>query len=121
MEKINLAEKFALFQETWTPKIVGQLNGQFIKLAKCEGRMVWHSHADEDEFFLVVAGTLVIHLRDRDVRLEAGEGFIVPRGVEHCPEAEGLAQVLLFEPMATAHTGELEAECTVAVEDQEWI
>jgi len=121
MEKINLADKFAQFEETWTPKIVGELNGQYIELAKVEGKLVWHAHADEDEFFYVVRGKLTIHLRDRDVHLSEGEGFIVPRGVEHNPEAAEVAHVLLFEPKATAHTGTTESELTVPVELQERI
>lgn len=120
-EPINLAEKFASFSERWTPKIVGELNGQYVKLAKLEGDFVWHAHAEEDELFLVVAGKLTIHLRDRSVTLGPGELFIVPAGVEHRPEAGEETHVLLFEPKATAHTGEVESDRTVATERQEWI
>ena len=119
--KVNLAEKFASFSEQWTPKVVGELNGQWVKLAKVEGDFVWHDHAHEDELFLVIAGKLTIHLRDRSVELEAGEFFIVPAGVEHRPEASEEAQILLFEPKSTAHTGVVESERTVTPDRQEWI
>ena len=118
-DKINLAEKLSLFQETWTPKIVGALNGQEVKLAKIHGEFVWHAHENEDELFLVLEGSLVMHLRDREVPLETGDMFIVPRGVEHNPVSEQGASVLLFEPAATKHTGELVVDRTVT--DPEWI
>ncbi len=108
MQKVNLAEKLALFTETWTPKIVGELNGQQLKLAKLKGEFVWHAHAGEDEMFLVLEGSLTLRLRDREVSLQAGEFFIVPAGVEHLPVSPGGASVLLFEPAATAHTGGVE-------------
>ena len=117
--KVNLAQKFALFHEQWTPKIVGELNGQLVKLAKVQGEFLWHAHDDEDELFLVVHGALTIRLRDRDVHLNEGEFFIVPRGVEHMPIAEKEAHILLFEPKATAHTGKVQSERTV--EQQGWI
>jgi mannose-6-phosphate isomerase-like protein (cupin superfamily) len=107
VEKVNLAEKFALFSDHWAPKIVGELNGQMVKLAKLQGEFVWHKHDNEDELFLVVRGRLLIRLRDRDVELEPGEFFIVPRGVEHLPVALGEAHVLLFEPAATLNTGDV--------------
>ena len=119
VEKVNLAEKFGLFDETWSPRIVGELNGQYVKLAKLKGEFVWHRHQAEDEMFLVVHGQLVIKFRDRDVVLEVGEFLIVPRGVEHCPAAEEECHVLLFEPVATAHTGDVESER--AVDQQAWI
>ena len=103
-DKVNLAGKLAQFTETWSPRIVGALNGQHVKLVKVEGEFVWHHHADEDELFLVLEGRLAIHLRDRTVTLEAGEFFIVPRGIEHKPEAESLTHVLVFEPAATLNT-----------------
>jgi len=119
-EKVNLAEKFSRFRETWTPKIVGELNGQHVKLARLSGEFVWHSHADEDELFLVVEGRLVIRLRDRDVTLDKGEFFIVPKGVEHLPVApDGEAQVLLLEPAGTLNTGDVRDARTV--EAPEWI
>ena len=118
-DKIVLREKLAAFRETWTPKIVGELNGQYVKLAKLEGEFVWHSHAQEDELFLVLEGELTLRLREREVHLAAGEMFIVPRGVEHLPLSPGGASVLLFEPRSTAHTGEVRSELTV--DDPEWI
>ena len=119
MEKVNLAEKFGLFDEHWSPRIVGELNGQYVKLAKLKGEFLWHRHEAEDEMFLVVRGQLVIKLRNRDVVLNTGEFLIVPRGVEHCPAAEEECHVLLFEPVATAHTGDVESER--AVDQQAWI
>lgn len=113
MDKVNLAEKFRMFDERWSPRIVGELNGQYVKLAKLEGEFVWHQHEEEDELFLVVKGRLVIKLPWEVVTLEEGEFFIVPRGVEHCPVAEEEAHVLLFEPVATAHTGNVQSERTV--------
>lgn len=113
MQKVNLNQKLALFQETWTPKIVGELNGQQIKLAKLQGEFVWHAHEHEDEMFLVLEGELKIQLRDREVELKAGEFFIVPAGVEHNPISAGGASVMLFEPAATAHTGDVEHERSV--------
>ena len=113
MEKVNLTEKFGLFEELWTPKIVGELNGQYVKLAKTKGEFVWHKHDTEDELFLVVSGTLTIKLRDKDIRLEHGELLIVPKGVEHKPISENEAHVLVFEPKSTKHTGDVESEITV--------
>ena len=114
MEKINLAEKFGLFEEQWSPKLVGELNGQHVKLAKVQGEFIWHRHDDEDELFLVIKGRLMIKLRDRDVTLDEGELFIVPRGVEHKPVAEEEAYILMFEPASTRNTGNLQNERTVA-------
>ena len=117
--KINLSQKFSLFHDRWTPKIVGELNGQYVKLAKILGEFVWHQHEGEDEFFLVVKGRMVIKLRDRDVALEEGEFYIVPRGVDHKPVAEQEAHILLLEPKSTLHTGNVRTEKTV--DKQEWI
>ncbi len=114
MEKVNLAEKFGLFDEHWSPKIVGALNGQHVKLVKVKGAFVWHRHEAEDELFLVVKGRLVIQLRERDVPLGEGEFFIVPRGVEHRPVAEEEVHLLLFEPATTRNTGDVEDARTVA-------
>jgi mannose-6-phosphate isomerase-like protein (cupin superfamily) len=105
MDKVNLAEKLAMIREMWSPKIVGELNGQYVKLVKFEGEYVWHSHANEDEMFYVVSGKLDIELRDRIVDLEPGEFFIVPRGVEHRPVALPRAEIMLFEPASTVNTG----------------
>lgn len=119
MEKVNLAEKFSLFQEHWSPKIVAELNGQYVKLAKLRGNFVWHQHEAEDELFLVVKGRLAIKLPGRDVSLDEGEFLVVPRGVEHCPVAEDEVHVLLFEPQSTAHTGDVQSERSV--ETLDWI
>ncbi len=113
MEKVNLAEKLALFRDYWSPKIVGELNGQYVKLAKLKGEFVWHRHEREDEMFLVIAGRLRLQLRDRSVELGEGELFIVPRGVEHLPIAEDECHVLLFEPAATLNTGDVRNARTV--------
>ena len=113
MEKVNLSNKFDLFDEYWSPKIVGELNGQYVKLAKLLGEFLWHQHEAEDELFLVVKGRLVIKLRQQDVVLNAGEFFIVPRGLEHKPVAEHEVHVLLFEPRSTQHTGNVKSERTV--------
>ena len=110
---INIAKKLSLFDATWTPKIIGELNGQQVKLAKLQGELMWHAHADEDELFLVLDGELTIQMRDREVHLKKGEMYIVPKGVEHNPVAERGASVLLFEPAQTKHTGEHITERTV--------
>ena len=121
-KRVNLREKFQLFEDYWTPKIVGELNGQYVKLAKFKGEMVWHSHENEDQFFQVIDGSIIIHLRDRKITLTEGECFIVPKGVEHKPEAKEEAHVMMFEPKATEHTGSVKSDLlTVNIEDQEWI
>ena len=114
MEKVNLEDKFGRFIEFWSPKIVGELNGQYVKLVKVKGEFVWHQHEREDELFLVFKGRLTIQFRDRDVALEVGEFLVVPAGVEHKPVAEEEAQVLLFEPQSTLNTGNVRNERTVA-------
>jgi mannose-6-phosphate isomerase-like protein (cupin superfamily) len=119
MDKVNLSEKFNLFDEFWTPKIAGELNGQYVKLAKTQGEFVWHKHDTEDEFFLVVSGTLTIKLRDKDIDLNPGEFLIVPKGVEHKPVSENEAHILVFEPKGTKHTGDVESDMTVQKFD--WI
>jgi len=104
---INLAEKFGSFSEAWTPKLAGEVNGMHIKLAKFRGDFDWHSHADEDELFLVVKGTMRMAFRDKTEIVHAGEFIIVPRGVEHRPGSEtGECHVLLFEPASTVNTGD---------------
>ncbi len=113
MQKVNLADAFASFTEPWSPRIAAELNGQEVRLAKLEGPFVWHRHADADELFLVVKGHLTLRLRDRDIELEEGELFVVPRGVEHLPVAEAECHVLFFEPAGTLNTGEAENERTV--------
>ncbi|MBW4514333.1 MAG: cupin domain-containing protein [Timaviella obliquedivisa GSE-PSE-MK23-08B] len=114
MEKVNLAEKLAVFADHWNPKIVGELNGQQVKLVKFQGEFVWHHHDTEDELFLVVQGRFRMEFRDRQVWLEAGEFIIVPHGVEHRPVAEEEVHVLLFEPATTLNTGNAESNLTVA-------
>lgn len=113
IQKVNLAEKFALFHEQWNPKIVGELNGQYVKLAKLQGEFLWHKHDDEDELFLVISGELHIKLREREISLHEGEFVIIPAGVEHLPYARDEAQVLLFEPRSTLNTGDVRNERTV--------
>lgn len=112
-EKVNLAEKLRQFTERWSPRIVGELNGQHVKLVKLEGEFVWHHHEREDELFLVLRGHLSLHLRDRIVELDEGEFFIVPRGVEHKPVAAVETHVLLLEPDSTLNTGNVRNERTV--------
>jgi len=114
IEKANLAHKFSLFQDYWSPKVAGELNDSYIKLAKLKGEFVWHHHEAEDELFLVVKGKLLIKLRDQDIWLEEGEFVIIPRGVEHLPIAKEEAQVLLLEPKSTLNTGNVQSERTVA-------
>ena len=113
MDKVNLAQKFSLFEEYWSPKIVGELNGQMVKIVKMKGEFLWHHHEVEDELFLVVRGRMIIQLRDRDITLEEGEFFIVPHGVEHKPVAEEEAHILMFEPKSTLNTGNVRDERTV--------
>ena len=105
LEKVNLLEKLAQFGEHWSPKIVGELNGQHVKLVKLLGEFVWHHHEDEDELFLVVEGRLRMEFRERSEWVEEGEFIVVPRGVEHRLVAEEEASVLLFEPVDTLNTG----------------
>ena len=112
MNKINLLEKFALFNEHWSPKIAGELNGQQVKLAKLKGEFVWHKHDEEDELFFVVKGSFNMELRDKTIVLSEGEFLIVPRGVEHRPVAATEAWVMLFEPATTLNTGNVIDEKT---------
>jgi len=119
MEKISLSDKLSRFTDHWRPKIVGQLNGQQVKLAKLQGEFVWHAHEKEDELFLVIEGRLVIQLRDREIVLDPGEFVIIPRGIEHKPVADEEVHVLLFEPASTLNTGTLRNERTV--EQLDWI
>jgi mannose-6-phosphate isomerase-like protein (cupin superfamily) len=114
VEKVSLSEKLSAFSDTWRPRIVGELNGQQVKLVKVRGEFVWHRHAGEDEMFLVLRGHLTLELRDGKVDLDEGEFCIVPRGVEHRPLARGEAHLLLFEPASTLNTGDVTNERTVA-------
>ena len=119
MEVVNLEEKFGRFLDYWSPKIVGELNGQFVKLVKLKGKFVWHQHETEDELFLVVHGRLRIKLRDREVLINPGEFLIVPKGVEHCPIADEECHVVLLEPASTLNTGNVRNELTI--EHLQWI
>jgi mannose-6-phosphate isomerase-like protein (cupin superfamily) len=112
MQKVNLSDKLARFSAHWQPKIVGELNGQHVKVVKFKGPFTWHSHEHEDELFLVVRGRFRMELRDGDIELEAGELLIVPRGVEHRPVADEEVEVLLFEPAGTLNTGNVRDERT---------
>ena len=114
MDKVNIAEKFTRFADYWSPKIVGEVNDMQVKLAKLKGEFIWHHHDREDELFLVIKGRLRMRLRDRDVVIEPGEFFIVPRGVEHLPVAEEEVHLLLLEPKSTLNTGNVVNERTVA-------
>jgi mannose-6-phosphate isomerase-like protein (cupin superfamily) len=113
MEKVNIAEKLALFTEHWKPKIIAELNGQHVKLSKFRGEFVWHRHENEDEMFLAISGRFRIEFRDRTVWLEPGELIVVPRGVEHRPVADEEVAALLFEPAATLNTGNVRDAKTV--------
>lgn len=117
MEKINLLEKFTQFDDTWNPKIVGELNNQQVKLVKLHGEFIWHKHDREDELFMVVKGVLKIEFHDRVEVLHENEMLVVPRGIEHKPVAEGEAWVLLFEPSTTLNTGNIRNDRTKEVLD----
>ena len=106
MLKINLKDKMNLFNEYWTPKIIGDLNDSYVKLAKLKGEFVWHKHDNEDELFLIIKGTLIIKFRDHDVTLNEGELIIIPKGVPHMPVADEEVHVLLIEPKTTLNTGD---------------
>lgn len=112
IQKINLTEKLNVFTDHWNPRIVGELNGQHVKLAKLCGAFVWHQHDIEDEMFLVLKGTLRMELRDGAIDIQEGEFLIVPHGVEHRPVADEEAHVLLFEPATTRNTGDVQSEFT---------
>ena len=117
-EPINILDKFALISDHWQPRIVGELNDQYVKLAKLKGEFIWHQHEDEDELFLVMEGTLTIKLHDRDLTVGEGEFVIIPRGVAHKPVTEDEVHVLLLEPKTTVNTGNVRNERTTA---DEWI
>ena len=120
VEKVDLREKLDRFSERWSPRIIGELNGQHVKLAKVEGEFVWHHHEGGDELFLVLRGRLTIQLRDRDVHLEEGELLIVPKGVEHRPVAEKEVHVMLFEPITTRNTGDNQSS-ELTQKEVEWL
>lgn len=113
MEKVNLEEKLSRITQPWQPHIVGELNGQHVKLAKLDGEFVWHHHDNEDELFLIIKGQLDLELRDRTISLASGEFYIVPRGVEHRPVAREPVELLLFEPIGTLNTGNVLTERTI--------
>ena len=121
IEAINIMKKFSLFNEEWTPKIIGELNGQYVKVCKLKDDFVWHSHKNEDELFMVFKGTLLIDFRDgRTVSVKEGEVLIIPKVVEHRPHTNGeIVFNLLFEPKTTLHTGDVETEITV--KELDWI
>jgi mannose-6-phosphate isomerase-like protein (cupin superfamily) len=113
VEKVNIREKLSQFQEYWQPRVVGELNGQHVRLVKFKGAFEWHRHKSEDELFLVIDGSFDMQFRDRTVTVNEGEFLIVPRGTEHCPRAEREVHVLLFEPAGTINTGEVDNDRTV--------
>jgi len=117
--KISLRAKFGLFSDHWHPRIVGEVNDSLVKLVKVKGEFVWHSHADEDEMFLVISGRLTMRFRDRAVAVDPGEFIIVPKGTEHRPEADIETEIMLFEPRAVVNTGDEVNERTRA--ELEWI
>ena len=121
IEPINIMNKFSLFNEEWTPKIIGELNDQYVKLCKLKDDFVWHSHENEDELFMVFKGTLLMEFRDGKIaEIKEGEILIVPKGVEHRPHTNGdIVFNLLFEPKTTLHTGDVQSELTV--NDLDWI
>ena len=113
MKAINISKKFNLFSEHWTPKKIGELNGQQLLLAKLKGEFIWHTHENEDELFFIIKGCLKIEFRDNTIELNEGEIFIIPKGVEHKPIAKEEVHVLLFEPLAIKHTGNITSNLTV--------
>ena len=116
---VNLAEKFGQITDPWSPRIAAQINDYHVKLAKLSGEFVWHKHDETDELFLVIKGRLTMRLRDGDVTLGAGEMYVVPRGVEHCPVADEPCEVLLIEPAGTINTGDAGGDKTV--DDPAWV
>lgn len=118
MNKVNLSEKFAAFSEYWHPKIVGEINDSYIKLAKLKGEFVWHLHENEDEMFMVIKGSLTLKLRGEEIVLNEGEFFVVPRGVEHMPVAAEEVHVLLLEPKTTLNTGNVKNERTLETSER---
>ena len=113
MNVVNIAEKFGLFNDQWSPKRIGELNGQQVIIAKVQGEFVFHKHDHEDELFMVMKGQLTLEMRDHSVVINPGEFYIVPKGVEHKPVAHEETHLLLFEPLSTQHTGDVQSEMTV--------
>lgn len=114
---VDLAEKLSLFSEHWSPKVVARLNDFEIKVVKVKGEFVWHTHEDTDELFIVLGGELTIQLRDGDVNLKPGQLFVVPRGLEHCPIADGEVHALLIEPAGIVNTGDAGGDLTASYDD----
>ena len=114
---IDLAEKLSAFADHWSPKVVARLNDYEIKVVKVHGEFVWHTHDDTDELFLVIDGELTIQLRDDDVTLRKGQLFVVPRGVEHCPIADGEVHAMLIEPVGVVNTGDAGGSLTASYDD----
>ncbi len=112
MDKINLKSKLNSFSDHWNPRIVAELNGQYVKVAKIKGEFVWHSHSNEDEMFMALQGEFVMEFRDRTITLSEGECIVVPKGVEHRPVAEEECEIMLFEPKSTVNTGTVDSEFT---------
>lgn len=119
IEKKNLEEKFGKIKDYWSPKITGEINDSFVKLAKLKGEFDWHHHANEDELFLVIKGKLLMKLRDKDIEINEGEFIVIPKGVDHKPVAENEVSLLLIEPKSTLNTGNILNEKTI--EKLEWI
>jgi len=118
--EVNISKKFELIDEYWTPKIIGELNGQFVKLAKIKDELIWHSHQEEDEMFIVFKGTLIMEFRDKTIETKPGEVLIIPKGVDHKPHTNGEeVWIMLIEPKGIKHTGDIEHEKTV--KNFEWI
>ncbi len=121
MESVNLQNKFNLFEDLWSPKIIAESNDQLVKLAKLQGEFVWHNHAEEDELFYIVKGKLLLKFKDRDVWLNEGDLYVVPKGEDHLPVAEEECWVMLIEPRGTKHTGKHDSDLTVEEANQNWI
>ena len=117
LSAVDLTDAFSTIEKPWVPVIVGELNGQYVKLAKFQGEYVWHQHDDEDEMFFVFSGSIAIHFRDRVVTLREGDFCIVPRGVEHKPAAATAACVMVFEPKSTRSTGSVDTDLTIEPQD----
>lgn len=118
MDKINIQHKLSLFNDHWNPKIIGELNGQHVKLVKFQGEFIWHKHENEDEMFYVLKGKFVMEFRDKNIELSENEFLIVPKGIEHRPVAEKEVSVMLFEPAATLNTGDKVSDLTKIVLDK---
>ena len=113
MEAVNLSKKFDLINKHWSPRLLGELNNQAVKIAKLKGEFIWHHHENEDEMFFVIKGSMTIKLKDKDIVLNKNEFFIIPKGVEHKPVAQNEVLVMMFEPMTTINTGNIESNITI--------